>query len=43
MTKEIAKERSYSLVFERNEAAILHGDPSMDLTDELIKRYNAKK
>lgn len=38
--KDIAKEKGYSLVFERNEAAILHGDPALDLTDELIKRYN---
>lgn len=40
---EIAKERGYTLVFERNEAAILHGDPALDLTAELIKRYNSQK
>ncbi|MEM1349683.1 MAG: OmpH family outer membrane protein [Myxococcota bacterium] len=39
----IAKERSYDLVLERSESAILFGNPSMDLTDELIKRFNALK
>ncbi len=38
---DIAKERGYDLVLERTESAILFAKGDMDLTDELIKRYNA--
>ena len=38
---EIAKEKGYDLVLERTESAILFAADGMDLTGELIKRYNA--
>ena len=38
----IAKEKGYDLVLERTESAILFAKEGMDLTDELIKRYNKK-
>lgn len=40
--EEIAKEKGYDLVLERTESAILFAKDDMNLTDELIKRYNAK-
>ncbi len=39
----IAKEKGYDLVLERSESAILFAKPEMDVTAELIKRYNAGK
>ncbi len=39
---EIAKEGKYDLVLESTESAILYARDDMDLTKELIKRYNAK-
>ena len=39
--KDIAKEKSYDLVLERTESAVLFAKDDMDLTGELIKRYNA--
>ena len=38
---DIAKEKGYDLVLERTESAILFAKDDMDLTGELIKRYNA--
>lgn len=37
---EIAKEKGYDLVLERTESAVLYAKDNMDLTNELIKRYN---
>ena len=42
LIEEIAKEKKYALVLETTESAILYAQEEMDLTDELIKRYNAK-
>lgn len=39
---EIAKEKGYDLVLERTESAVLYAKDDMNLTRELIKRYNAK-
>ena len=41
--QQIAKEKKYDLVLERTESAILYARDDMDLTNELIKRYNAGK
>ena len=41
--KQIAKEKKYDLVLERTESAILYARDDMDLTNELIKRYNSGK
>jgi outer membrane protein len=40
---EIGREQSYTMVFEKTESAVLFARDGLDLTDELIKRYNAKK
>ncbi len=39
--KDIARERGFDLVLER--ATILYGQDDLNLTDELIKRFNAAK
>lgn len=39
----LAKEGKYDLVLERTESAVLFAKESMDMTAELIKRYNASK
>jgi outer membrane protein len=40
---EIGKEQSYTMVLERTESAVLYDRDGLDLTDELIKRFNALK
>lgn len=40
--EQIAKEQKYDLVLERTESAVLYAREEMDLTNELIKRYNGK-
>ncbi|MFP4599847.1 MAG: OmpH family outer membrane protein [Persicimonas sp.] len=39
---KIADDRGYDLVLEKTESSVLFAKDSMDLTDELIKRYNSK-
>jgi len=41
ITQGIATERAYTLVIEVNEGGVVYTAPSIDITDELIKRYNA--
>lgn len=36
----IAKEKGYDLILEKSESSVLYAKESMDLTDELIKRYD---
>lgn len=43
ITEEIGKAQNYTMIFERNEAGLLYAPAGADLTNELIKRYNAKK
>jgi outer membrane protein len=38
---DLGKEKSYSLVIEVNGDAVVYAAPGMDLTDEVIRRYNA--
>ena len=42
ITQTIATERAYTLVIEVNEGGVVYSAPSIDITDELIKRYNAQ-
>ena len=42
ITQSIATERAYTLVIEVNEGGVVYTAPSIDITDELIKRYNAQ-
>ncbi len=39
----LGKEGGYSMIIEKNEGAVIFADESVDLTDELIKAYDAKK
>lgn len=39
---QIAEEENYSVILERNESSILFARPHMDLTNELIRKYNAQ-
>lgn len=41
ITTGIATERGYTLVIEVNEGGVVYTSPTIDITDELIKRYNA--
>ncbi|MFW5966883.1 MAG: OmpH family outer membrane protein [Persicimonas sp.] len=38
--QDIAEEKDYDLVLEKTESSVLFAEDGMDLTDELIKRYN---
>lgn len=37
----LVKERGITLLFSRNDAGIVYGDPGLDLTDEVVKRFDA--
>lgn len=38
---QIAEKEGFTYVFEANESGLLHGPPSLDLTNDLVRRYNA--
>jgi outer membrane protein len=40
--REIAEADKFSMVFEKTDAGLLYAPPSLDLTNELIRKYNAK-
>ncbi len=41
--QKLGTESDYTMIIERNEGAIVYADPKFDLTDELIKAYDATK
>jgi outer membrane protein len=41
--KKIGEEESYTLVFEKNENIVLFSSKAIDLTDRVIKAYDAQK
>ncbi len=41
VTRKLGKEKGYSVVLEKSESSIIYGDPAADLTDDVIKAYNA--
>lgn len=41
-TRKIGEEQGYGIVLEKSESSIIYGDSSVDLTDDVIKAYNAK-
>lgn len=41
--QKLGAEGGYTMIIERNEGAIVYADPRNDLTDELIKAYDATK
>jgi outer membrane protein len=40
--KELAAKKNYSMVLDKNEQTVIFSQEKDDLTDELIKAYNAK-
>lgn len=42
LAADIGKEKGYTVILEVNEGGVVYSLPSVDITDELIKRYNAK-
>ena len=40
-TRKLGKEKGYGVVLEKSESSIIYGDSSVDLTDDVIKAYNA--
>jgi outer membrane protein len=42
IAQTIGTERGYTLVVEINEGGIVYASPTVDITEELIKRYNAQ-
>jgi outer membrane protein len=40
--EDIGKEDSYSMVLERSSQAVIYADKSIDITDEVIKRFDDK-
>lgn len=41
--EQIGKEKKYDLILEKSESSVLYALPTMDITSDLIKRYNAAK
>lgn len=41
--EDLGKEKGYDMILERSESSILYAKPGLDLTDELVRRYNSKK
>ena len=39
----MGKERSYQLILEKNEGAVLYAEAGSDLTDEVIEKFNARR
>ena len=39
---QLAKEKGYTVVLETSAGALVYADPSTDVTDEVIKRHNAR-
>ena len=41
VVETVVKEHNVALLFSRNDAGIVYGDPGLDLTDEIVKRFDA--
>jgi outer membrane protein len=41
VARELGKEKGLGIILEKSESSLIYGDPSVDLTDEVIKAYNA--
>ena len=42
LIKQIAESQGFTYVLEKNEAGVLYGPPSNDMTNELVRAYDAK-
>lgn len=40
IVQQIAQQEGFTFVFDANESGIVYGQPSLDLTNELVRRYN---
>lgn len=43
LLEALGKEKGYDFILEKTESSVLYAKPGSDVTDELIKRYNAAK
>ena len=41
VTQDYGKEKGYTFIFEKSESALLFADETQEVTDEIIKRYDA--
>ena len=41
--EQFGKEGSYSIILEQSSSSVLYGSPELDLTEQVIARYNARK
>ncbi len=41
--QDFGKENGYSMILEQSSSSVLYGAQDLDLTDQIISRYNAKK
>ncbi|MEO8601026.1 MAG: OmpH family outer membrane protein [bacterium] len=41
--EQFGKENSYSIILEQSSSSVLYGSPELDLTEQIIARYNARK
>lgn len=39
--RQLGKEKGYGIILEKAESSVIYGDPALDLTDDVIKAYNA--
>jgi outer membrane protein len=42
VVREIAEADGFTMVLDRNDAGIVYAPPSLDLTNELVRKYNAR-
>ncbi|HEY7725264.1 MAG TPA: OmpH family outer membrane protein [Anaeromyxobacteraceae bacterium] len=42
LVREVAEAEGFTLIFERNDAGLLYGPAALDLTNEVIRKYNAR-
>lgn len=43
MVKVMGKEGGYAVIFEQNASRLLYADEAINLTDQLVERFNARK
>jgi len=41
--EQFGKEGGYSIILEQSSSSVLYGSPELDLTEQIIARYNARK
>ena len=41
--ERFGKENGYSMILEQSSSSVLYGSPELDLTEQIIARYNARK